>query len=131
VPGGVLGDLAGLEHLHSHRHRIRVFGGPPVIPASGALAVLGAVRGRRTVRSRRRRRAAQRCLQSLEQPGECVRLGRRHVGEEPCEAFAERRLRRAQRPLALLRQLEPPAPAVLLEPSARQQTTLLEPGEQL
>jgi hypothetical protein len=95
------------------------------------LAVLGAVPGRRPVRAGRRRRAAQRPLQALEQPSESVRLGRRHVGEEPGEPFAQRRLCRAQRPLALLGQLEPLATAVLLDPPARQQPVLFEPGEQL
>jgi hypothetical protein len=50
------------------------------------------------LRTRRRRRSAERGLEPLEQAGERVGLRPRHVRQEPGEPLAQRRLCRTQRP---------------------------------
>jgi len=81
--------------------------------------------------ARRRRRPTERRLEALEQSGERVGFRRWQVGQQPGQALAERRPRRAEREDAVIRQPERlPAP-VVDEPVAGHEPRRLQRGEEL
>jgi hypothetical protein len=82
-------------------------------------------------RAGRWRRTAERRLEEIEQAGEGIDLGRWQLGEQSREPLAQRRLSRAESPAALLGQRERLAAAIVLEPGAREQSVILQRGEQL
>jgi hypothetical protein len=91
----------------------------------------GPGRWRQSVWSRWWCGAAEGGFQPLEQARKRVGLGRVQVGQQPCEAFPELGLSRAQCPLSLLGQGERLSAAVVGEALALEQAGALERCEQL